>query len=208
MTLLTVLYDASVLYPAPLRDLLMRLALTNIFRAHWTADIHEEWMRNVLQSRRDLAREQLERTRALIDANVRDCLVKGYQSLIPRLQLPDPNDRHSLDGYFLGQNRTWLHGEIKTPPFSHEARIEAGFLLRQLQQGVLLALPHSRPMPEIGNHWHELRVEDEPQTWRIIYRIDPDVIILTEVFKKKTKKTPPEVITMSQEASGSKRMMI
>ena len=92
----------------------------------------------------------------------------------------------------------WLHGEIKTPPFSHEARIEAGFLLRQLQQGVLLALPHSRPMPEIGSHCHELRVEDQPQTWRIIYRIDPDAIIITEVFKKKTKKTPPEVITMSQ----------
>ena len=96
MTLLTVLYDASVLYPAPLRDLLMRLALTDIFHARWTADIHDEWMRNVLQSRPDLTREQLERTRALMDANVRECLVQGYQSLIPRLQLPDPNDRHVL----------------------------------------------------------------------------------------------------------------
>jgi phage-related protein len=92
----------------------------------------------------------------------------------------------------------WLHGEIKTPPFSQEARVEAGFLLRQLQQGALLALPHSRPMPEIGSHCHELRIDDQTQTWRIIYRIDPDAIIITEVFKKKTKKTPPEVITMSQ----------
>lgn len=92
----------------------------------------------------------------------------------------------------------WLHGEIKTPPFSPEARVEAGVLLRQLQQGVLLTLPHSRPMPEIGSHCHELRVEDPPQTWRIIYRIDPDAIVITEVFKKKTKKTPPAVITMSQ----------
>jgi phage-related protein len=92
----------------------------------------------------------------------------------------------------------WLHGEIKTPPFSQEARVEAGFLLRQLQQGALLALPHSRPMPEIGSHCHELRVDDQTQMWRIIYRIDPDAIIITEVFKKKTKKTPPEVITMSQ----------
>lgn len=96
MALLTVLYDASVLYPAPLRDLLMRLALTDVFRARWTADIHEEWMRNVLQSRPDLTREQLERTRALMDANVRDGVVKGYQSMIPRLQLPDPDDRHVL----------------------------------------------------------------------------------------------------------------
>jgi len=92
----------------------------------------------------------------------------------------------------------WLHGEIKTPPFSQEARVEAGFLLRQLQQGAMLALPHSRPMPEIGRHCHELRIEDQAQTWRIIYRIDPDAIIIVEVFRKKTKKTPPEVITISQ----------
>ncbi len=72
----------------------------------------------------------------------------------------------------------WLHGEIKTPPFSHEARVEAGFLLRQVQQGVLLTLPHSRPMPEIGNHCHELRVEDQPQTWRIIYRIDRGELVI------------------------------
>ena len=78
----------------------------------------------------------------------------------------------------------WLHGEIKTPPFSPEARVEAGFLLRQVQQGVFLALPHSRPMPEIGSHCHELRIEDQNQTWRIIYWIDPDAIIITEVFKK------------------------
>jgi len=92
----------------------------------------------------------------------------------------------------------WLHGEIKTPPFSQEARVEAGFLLRQLQQGTMLALPHSRPIPEIGSHCHELRIEDRTHTWRIIYRIDPDAIIITEVFSKKTKKTPPEVISMSQ----------
>ena len=92
----------------------------------------------------------------------------------------------------------WLHGEIKTPPFSQEARVEAGFLLRQLQQGALFTLPHSRPMPEIGSHCHELRIDDQTQTWRIIYRSDHDAIIITEVFKKKTKKTPPEVITMSQ----------
>ena len=92
----------------------------------------------------------------------------------------------------------WLHGEIKTPPFSQEARLEAGFLLRQVQQGVLLALPHSRPMPGIGSHCHELRIEDQNRTWRIIYRIDPDAIIIAEVFSKKTKKTPSEVITTSQ----------
>jgi len=87
-----------------------------------------------------------------------------------------------------------LHGEIKTPPLSTEARREAGYLLRQLQQGVLLSLPHSRPMPDIGQGCHELRIVDENQTWRIIYRIDPDVILILEVFSKKTPKTPPSVI--------------
>lgn len=92
----------------------------------------------------------------------------------------------------------WLYGETKTPPFSQEARMEAGYLLRQLQQGTLLTMPHSRPMPEIGSHCHELRVVDRNQTWRIIYRIDFDAIIIAEVFSKKTKKTPPEVVAVSQ----------
>jgi predicted nucleic acid-binding protein len=92
----TVVYDANVLYPAPLRDLLMRLALTDMFRARWTDDIHDEWIRNVLEARPDLTREQLERTRELMNANVRDCVVEGYQSLIPGLELPDPDDRHVL----------------------------------------------------------------------------------------------------------------
>jgi predicted nucleic acid-binding protein len=92
----TAVYDASVLYPAPLRDFLMRLALTDLFRARWTEDIHEEWIRSVIEVRTDLRREQLERTRELMNANVRDCLVEGYRSLIRRLELPDPDDRHVL----------------------------------------------------------------------------------------------------------------
>jgi hypothetical protein len=72
----TVVYDACVLYPAPLRDLLMRLALTDLFRARWTEDIHEEWIRNVLANRPDLTREQLDRTRTLMNENVRDCVVE------------------------------------------------------------------------------------------------------------------------------------
>lgn len=90
----TVIYDACVLYPAPLRDLLMRLALTDLFRARWTDDIHEEWIRNVLKNNANLRREQLERTRQLMNDHVRDCLVTGYESYIETIQLPDPNDRH------------------------------------------------------------------------------------------------------------------
>ncbi len=92
----TALYDSCVLYPAPLRDLLLRLALTDLFRARWSKDIHEEWIGSVLRDRPDLKRAQLERTRDLMDAHVRDCLVTGYESLIAGLELPDANDRHVL----------------------------------------------------------------------------------------------------------------
>jgi hypothetical protein len=91
-----VLYDACVLYPAPLRDLLMHLALTDLFRAKWINSIHEEWIRNVLAKRPDLQSAQLYRTRDLMNAHVRDCLVSGYEDLIPALSLPDQNDRHVL----------------------------------------------------------------------------------------------------------------
>ena len=92
----TVIYDACVLYPAPLRDLLMRLALTDLYRARWSDQIHEEWITAVLRNRSDLSRAQLERTRSLMNAHVLDALVDGYQSLIPALELPDPDDRASL----------------------------------------------------------------------------------------------------------------
>ena len=88
----------------------------------------------------------------------------------------------------------WLHGEIQTPPFSPEARVEAGVLLRRLQEGETLGMPHSRPMPSIGFRCHELRVRDVDANWRVIYRVDEDAIILLEVFAKKTGKTPVAVI--------------
>lgn len=96
MAAFTALYDACVLYPAPLRDLLMHLALVDLYRAKWSAHIHEEWMRNVLANRPDLSRVQLERTRDLMDMHVRDCLVENYEDLIKTVHLPDPNDRHVL----------------------------------------------------------------------------------------------------------------
>ena len=88
----------------------------------------------------------------------------------------------------------WLHGEVKTPPFSIDARIEAGFLLRRLQQGGKLAMPQSRPMPGIGSRCHELRINDRDLTWRIVYRIESDAIVILEVFEKKTSKTPKKVM--------------
>lgn len=88
----------------------------------------------------------------------------------------------------------WLEGEVKTPPFSPTARIETGLLLRQLQQGETLSMPHSKPMPSIGVRCHELRIRDVEQNWRIIYRIDSDAIIIVDLFSKKTQETPQNVI--------------
>jgi len=93
----------------------------------------------------------------------------------------------------------WLHGEISTPPFSKAARVEAGYLLRMLQKGETLLMPRSRPMATIGARCHELRIVDETVTWRVIYRIDPDAIVLLEVFDKKSKETPQRVIDACKE---------
>ena len=92
----------------------------------------------------------------------------------------------------------WLHGEVKTPPLSAAARVEAGFLLRQLQQGTRLSMPHSRPMPSIGTRCHELRITDTAVTWRIVYRADPDAIVIAEVFSKRTQRTPQSVVVSCQ----------
>jgi len=88
----------------------------------------------------------------------------------------------------------WLHGQIKTPPLSRESRIEAGYLLRRLQRGDKLSMPHSRPMPSVGGRCHELRVIDATVTWRIVYRMDTDAIVIAEVFGKKSRTTPQIVI--------------
>lgn len=77
---------------------------------------------------------------------------------------------------------------------SREARREAGVLIRLLQKGQLFGLPHSRPMPSIGPRCHELRIQDENKTWRIMYRIDADEILILEVFAKDSKKTPKAVL--------------
>jgi len=93
-----------------------------------------------------------------------------------------------------GKPLVWLKGEVKTPPFSAEARIEAGHLLRLVQRGDVLTLPHSRPMPAIGTQCHELRINDAAGTFRILYRVDPDAVVILEVFGKKTQRTPRRVI--------------
>jgi phage-related protein len=90
----------------------------------------------------------------------------------------------------------WLHGQVRTPPLSEKARLEAGYLLRLLQRGEKLSMPHSRPMPSIGPRCHELRITDEDKIWRIVYRLDSDAIVIAEVFKKKTEQTPAPTIAI------------
>jgi phage-related protein len=93
----------------------------------------------------------------------------------------------------------WLHGQIKTPPFSTEARIEAGYLLRCLQKGEHLTMPHSRSMPSIGARCHELRITDKGKIWRTVHRIDDDASVILEVFQKQTQRTPRHIVAVCKQ---------
>ncbi|MCA9437995.1 MAG: PIN domain-containing protein [Candidatus Omnitrophica bacterium] len=114
-----VLFDACVLYPAPVRDFLLQLSVTGLFRARWTKDIHNEWIGSLLESRPDLNLKQLERTRDLMNLAVPDSLVTGYESHIPSLDLPDPDDRHVLAAAIEGNAETIVTFNLKDfPPAS------------------------------------------------------------------------------------------
>ena len=90
----------------------------------------------------------------------------------------------------------WLHGVIATPPMSVNARRESGYLLRELQRGETLSPPLCKPMKAVGPRCYELRVQDENITWRIIVRIDPDLVLVVDVFAKKTQKTPLSILAV------------
>ena len=88
----------------------------------------------------------------------------------------------------------WLKGDVKSPPFTDAARREAGFLLRMLQRGENVVMPHARPIPIIGARCCELRINDVGLTWRIVCRVDADAIVIVAVFEKKTRATPKPII--------------
>lgn len=153
MSDLIAVYDACVLYPAPLRDLLMQLAMTDLFRARWTSDIHEEWISSLLANRPDLKREQLERTRDLMNQNAHDCLVAGYHALIPALTLPDSNDRHVLAAAIVARADvivTFNLSDFPPPllePYGVKARHPNAFIRHQLDLSpeiVFLAVQRQR----------------------------------------------------------------
>ncbi len=112
----TAVLDANVLYPAPIRDFLLTLATTGIYRAKWTEQIHDEWMRNLLINRPDLE-GKLNRTREAMNL-IPDCLVTGYESLIEGLELPDPDDRHVLAAAIRSGAQTIVTNNLKDFPSS------------------------------------------------------------------------------------------
>ena len=120
-------YDANVLYPAELRNFLMYLALTGIFRAKWSNAVHEEWISNLLKNRPDLTRQKLERTRQLMDKAALDALVEDYEDLIPSLSLPDEDDRHVLAAAIRGEAQVIVTMNLKDFPAEvlQEYEIEA-----------------------------------------------------------------------------------
>jgi phage-related protein len=87
-----------------------------------------------------------------------------------------------------------LHGEVKTPPFTPAGRLEVGMLLRFLQEGEWLGMPQAEALPDIGAHCGALRVRDAGHNWRVVYRVDADAVLVVEVYPKKTRKIPDDVI--------------
>lgn len=112
----TVILDACVLYPAPIRDLLLQLASRGLFRARWTKKIEEEWVFNLLKNRPDLTRQQLERTCELMRASILDCLVEDYEDLSEGIKLPDPDDLHILAAAIKVQAQVIVTSNLKDFP--------------------------------------------------------------------------------------------
>lgn len=133
----TAFLDASVLYPAPLRDLLLELAVSDLYRAKWSNAVHDEWINALLRTRDDLHRERLVRTRDLMNMHVRDALVTDFENLIDVLELPDPDDRHVLAAAIKGRADLIVTSNLRdfpqaaTAPWDIEAQHPDEFLTHQ-----------------------------------------------------------------------------
>jgi len=142
----TALFDACVLYPAPLRDPLLRLACTTLFRARWSYRIHEEWMRGVLRSRPELA-DKLPRTRDMMNKAVPDRLVVGWEGMEGSFDLPDPGDRHVLAAAVVGRADVIVTFNLKhfppaaLAPYGVEAQHPDMFIRHVLNLDAEIALP-------------------------------------------------------------------
>lgn len=178
MSKYTAIYDACVLYPASVRDLLMNLALSDLFRARWTNDIHEEWISNLLKKQPERTREALERTRDLMNRHVRDCLVTGYEPLIPALTLPDPDDRHVLAAAIVGRADVIVTYNLKDfpasvlAPFGIESQHPDDFVLHQIDLKPAIACKWIKrhraslknPPKTVDEYLHKLESQQLTQT--------------------------------------------
>lgn len=176
-TQFTVLLDACVLYPAPLRDLLIELASKGMFRGRWTDKIHDEWIRNLLKNRPDLSRDQLERTRKLMNDRVLDCLVNDYEDLIQSIALPDSQDLHVLAAAIKAQAQIIVTYNIKDFPnatlkkFEIEAQHPDTFLRYQLDLKLAIFLAcvknirqRLKKPPVTASHYLSILFPHLPQT--------------------------------------------
>ncbi len=148
----TALLDACVLYPAPVRDLLLSLARAGLYHSRWTAQIQQEWMRNLLKNRADINPEQLQRTCALMNQAIPDCLVEHYEPLIESIQLPDPDDRHVLAAAIKGHADAIVTFNLKDFPaealsrYGIEAQHPDDFVLNQIELHEITALATIKEM--------------------------------------------------------------
>ena len=138
-TTYTAVLDACVLYPAPLRDILLSLADAGLFHARWTLDIQDEWTRNLLNNRPDLNAEQLRATHERMIAAIPDCLITRYEPLIAGLSLPDANDCHVLAAAITGHADVIVTLNLKDFPadtlanYNLEAQHPDDFVMNQLE---------------------------------------------------------------------------
>jgi hypothetical protein len=158
----TAFYDASVLYPSELRNLLMHLALTGLFRARWSDAVHEEWICALLRKRTDLSREKLERTRALMDAHATDALVTGYEDLIEGLRLPDPDDRHVLAAAIRGHADVIVTANLRD--FPAEILVSFGIEAQHPDDFILHLLDLSPGMVATAARDHRESLKNPPKT--------------------------------------------
>ncbi len=148
----TAVLDACVLYPAPLRDVLLSLGRAGLYHARWTHQIHDEWMRNLQAQRPDITEDKLRRTRELMDTAIPDCLIENYEVLIEKIQLPDPDDRHVVAAAIIGHADAIVTFNLKDFPVSAlsayniEAQHPDDFIVNQLELHELAALTAIKEM--------------------------------------------------------------
>jgi predicted nucleic acid-binding protein len=175
----TVVLDACVLYPAPLRDLLMQLTAADLFRARWTDQIHAEWMRNLLANRPDLKRADLERVRDLMNIHARDSLVSGYEAVIELIEnCPDADDRHVIAAAYHAQADAIVTFNLKDfpaaalEPYGLEAIHPDDFLRYQLDLDLARVLESVRtcrarlknPPKSVSDYLDTLEAQSLPKT--------------------------------------------